>query len=532
MKKIFLAGALSLWAFTLSAGEIARGYVYEDANANGKRERNEKGVASVGVSNGSGIVYTDARGYYEFPVESGNTIFVIKPAGYAFPQDECLMPRFYYVHKPEGSPGYYKFKGVSPTGPLPRSLDFALKPSPEPDEFTALIFGDPQVRNRAMLGFFERKIVSELVDSPDIAFGVSLGDVSDEDLDLMGDIKAVTARIGAPWYYVNGNHDTNYDAPEDRLASETFIRYFGPTDYAFNYAGSHVLVIDNIYFPNPEKPDERRWVSRSGLREDQRRFIENDLAGVSPDKLVILMMHVPLCDDWNRENDVAAYLMGQLSRFEHVLVLASHWHVQLHNYYGAEEGWNGRKPLHEYVVGTTCGSWYSGFPDENGIPESMMRDGTPQGYAYLHVKGNTYSLDYKVAGMPADYRMSILHPKVVIRDLHTPSFITVNFFMGHRNDTVEYRIDGGPWQAMTHTVMNDPYYQNMCYRWDMTEAVHTTRWPGEAVPSQHIWRAPMPSKGYAAGRHSIEVRATDLTGRVFYGASDYRVADPPNNDCP
>ncbi len=532
MKKLFIAALFCLIGTTVFGGEIAKGYIYEDTNGNGKKDRNEVGIASIAVSNGSDIVLTDGKGYYEISVEDGNTVFVIKPSGYAFPTDENNLPRYYYIHKPTGSPEHYKFKGVTPTGKLPRSLDFALVRSPEPDHFTALIFGDPQVRNRTMLGFYERKIVSELVESKGVAFGVSMGDVSDEDLDLMGPIKQVTGKIGVPWYYVNGNHDTNYDADTDILSNETFIKYFGPPDYSFNYGKAHMLVIDNIYFPNPERPDERRWASMSGLRDDQRKFIRNDLALVDKNKLVVLMMHVPLNDPWNLANDVRSFLLEQLAKFDNVLVISAHNHTQSHAYYDKKDGWNNPKPLHEFIVGTTCGSWYSGFTDENGIPESMMPDGTPQGYAYLRVNETRYELDYKVAGKPASYQMGIMNPKVVIKDRHTPLFITVNFFMGYKDDKVEFRIDDGEWQPMKHTVMLDPEYQNMYYRWYQRETIPTTRCPGEAVPSTHIWRASVPAKGIPTGRHKIEVRAVTSSGQTFYGESSYLVADPPNNDFP
>lgn len=529
MKKMLITLALIMWGAAAFAQQTAKGYVYHDKNADGKKDRSENGIASVAVSNGSQIVLTDKNGYYEIPVSEGNIVFAIKPSGYSFPLDENNMPIYYYIHKPAGSPAHYKFQGVEPTGKLPRLINFALLPYEEPDDFRALIFGDPQMRGEEMLGFFERKIVSELVGIENVAFGVSMGDVSDEDLDLMGPIKEVTAKIGVPWYYVNGNHDTNYDADEDILANETFIRYYGPPDYSFNYAGAHMLVLDDIMYPDPRETSRKRV--GAGFREDQRQFIENDLALVDKDKLVIVMAHIPFISGWVNPDDVR-FLFEKLHKFDNVLIITAHTHMQQHLFHTASAGWNKSEPLHQFNVGTTCGSWYSGFFDEDGIPEATMVDGTPQGYAFLNVKGNQYTIDYKVAGKPDDYHMSISHPKVVIKDKHTPSYITVNFFMGYETDVVEFRLDGGAWQEMKHTVMPDPAYQNMYYRWEQSDVVHTNRWPSEPVNSKHIWRVRIPCRGIEAGVHKIEVRATNLFGRTVYGESSYTIAEPINTYYP
>src|SRR5690606_6474697 len=88
----------------LFAQSTVSGYVYHDANGNGQRDRREPGVAGVSVSNGVQVVATADKGHYELPVDQDNIIFVIKPSGYAVPTDEDSLPKFYYIHKPNGSP--------------------------------------------------------------------------------------------------------------------------------------------------------------------------------------------------------------------------------------------------------------------------------------------------------------------------------------------------------------------------------------------------------------------------------------------
>ena len=90
---------------------------------------------------------TDKNGWYKLPIGEDNIISVIKPRDYQIALDENNLPQFFYNHKPEGSPKT-KFEGVNPTGKLLKSVDFGLVNQKENDEFTALIFGDPQPYTR------------------------------------------------------------------------------------------------------------------------------------------------------------------------------------------------------------------------------------------------------------------------------------------------------------------------------------------------------------------------------------------------
>ena len=82
----------------------------------------DSGLPGVGVSNGRDIVETDAQGQYKLLASDDTTLFVLKPRGWRPERDANQISRFYYIHKPEGSPdGEFRFSGVKPTGPLPRS---------------------------------------------------------------------------------------------------------------------------------------------------------------------------------------------------------------------------------------------------------------------------------------------------------------------------------------------------------------------------------------------------------------------------
>lgn len=72
------------------------------------------------------------------------------------------------------------------------------------------------------------------------------------------------------------------------------------------------------------------------------------------------------------------FLFECLKGFPHVLLLSAHLHRQNQYFHTEEDGWKGRKPLHEFNAGAACGDFYSGYLDKDSIPCSMMSDGTPK----------------------------------------------------------------------------------------------------------------------------------------------------------
>ena len=518
MKKLctlLLAGGFAL---NLSAQQDATGTVYADANGNGRRDAGETGIADVSVTNGVEVVRTQSDGTYQLPVGDDHIIAVIKPAGYAVPVDEYNLPRFYRIHKPAGSP-QLRYAGVTPTGELPQAVDFGLLPAEEHDKFTALIFGDPQPYTLEDMDWFARGVVSEVEGIENIPFGLSLGDLVGDNLDLFNPYIEVVRSVGIPWYNLMGNHDMNYDATRDEQSDESYEARFGPANYAFNYGRVHFIVLDDILYPDP-RDSSGYW---GGFRADQLDFVENDLAFVPEDHLVVLAFHIPLEEEGDSYRDAdRERLFDLLERFPHTLSLSAHTHIQRQNYFGREHGLERDTPHHEYNVGTTSGDWYSGRLNEDGIPVSTMRDGTPKGYAFLHFDGNAYTAEYRVAGKPADYQMEIFNPRVVAHGRNTKAGIYVNFFMGREGDTVEYRVDDGDWTAMKHVREQDPAYEASVYAYDTADELLDGRRGSNPIPSTHLWRGDIPAK-LSPGEHRIEVRATDQFGKTHTGTSSYRL---------
>lgn len=506
---LFLLGVCLLNGEAHSQNQV-KGYVYHDENGNGTRDRRERGLPGVAVSNGINVVLTDADGQYVLPVGDDNTIFVIKPSGYQVRISEDNQPRYYYIHKPKGSPEA-KYKGTPPTGSLPASVDFPLTSRDEKDDFTALVFGDPQPYTLEELDYFARGIVKEVEGVENVQFGISLGDIVGDDLSLHKPYIQVIRKVGVPWYNLMGNHDMNYDAKADSLADETFESNFGPANYAFNYGKVHFIVLDDILYPDP-RDGEGYW---GGFRPDQLAFIENNLKHVGKDRLIVLAFHIPILNAGQgfRAED-RQKLFDLLKDFPNVLAMSAHTHIQRQNFYTEKDGWHGVKPFHEYNAGTPSGNWYTGEFTKAGVPAGTMADGTPRGYSFLHIKGNQYVIDYKVAEMPATHQIRIYAPRVVPTPGRGSYTVYANFYMGHEGNEVEYRIDNGEWKKMTYTLEPDPYYLGLQLRWDQTESLFAGRKPGTALQSTHLWKGGIPVN-LPEGQHTIEVRARDMFGRTF-----------------
>ncbi|MBK0369186.1 calcineurin-like phosphoesterase C-terminal domain-containing protein [Flavobacterium sp. SE-1-e] len=516
-KKYYIVSMLFLSTY-LSAQTVS-GYVYDDVNRNGKKESKEKPIANVAVTNGAEVVLTDKNGKYSLPISNDAIIAVIKPSGYAIPLNSDNLPQFFYNYKPEGSPKF-KFSGVAPTGKLPKLLNFGLYQTNEPDEFTALVFGDPQPYTLEEVDYFYRGVVAEVEGIKNVPFGLSLGDLVGNDLSLFNPYIQAVKKTGIPWYNLLGNHDLNFDATEDKLADETYEAHFGPANYAFNFGKVHFIVLDDVLYPDP-RDQKGYW---GGFREDQLQFIENDLKFVPKDHLIVLAFHIPLSEpdeDAFRDED-RNKLFKILQDFPNTLSLSAHTHIQRQDFFGKKEGWLQEKPHHHYNVGTTSGDWYSGKLDEKGIPISVMRDGTQKGYAFIHFNGNQYNVSYKVAGKPKEHQMELFAPKVVAKVKRTKAGVFANFFMGKEGDQVQYRIDGGVWKDMEFVKEQDPSYVALVYEWDTTEQLMPGRRSSDPIISTHVWRGNLPAN-LDLGVHTIEIQATDMFGNQHKATKTYKI---------
>ena len=499
----------------------ASGRVYLDSNANKHFDEGEQPLANVRVSNGSSIVQTDAEGRYELPIDDDDAIFVIKPAGYRTVIGSDQLPKFYYIHKPTGSPAS-QFPGVSPTGDLPDSIDFAMYPQDEPEQFKAILFGDPQPRNQTEVDYITHDVIEELIGT-DATFGVTLGDITFDDLSLFEPQAKAIAVLGIPWYNVLGNHDMNYDAKLDDHSDESFERVFGPAYYSFDYGKVHFIVLDDVEWMIDEKGEGRY---QGGLGREQMEFVRNDLRLIPDDQLVVLLMHIPLNDVRDRHE-----LFRLIEQRPFCMSVSAHLHNHQHRFITKSDGWRGPEPHHHVVNVTVSGSWWSGLKDERGIPHATMADGAPNGYSIVEFDGHTYRFNFKAAGRPTDYQMQIYAPEEIAADSKDIE-VFANVFNGSEKTTTRFRVGAdSEWLTMEKTQSEDPTFKQL-FELETTirQAMEKSKqnppkdWIALSKParSTHLWKATLPS-GLKPGVHVINVEATDRNGRTVMGRRLVRV---------
>ncbi|QGY02659.1 Cna protein B-type domain containing protein [Methylobacterium mesophilicum SR1.6/6] len=519
----------------------ARGVAQEAGQATGIVFAAEAGstartpLPGVLISNGREVARTDDQGRYRLPLQGDGAIFVIKPPGYALPRDAENVPRHSYIHQPGGTPAELglRYGGVAPTGKLPASLDFTLTRIDEPADYDVLLFTDPQPESRSELDHVRDTAVARAMAIP-AAFGLTTGDVLFDDLSLYGRSNRIVGQIGLPWYSLPGNHDLNMQAPDARYSRETWKRVFGSPTYAFRQGRAWFVLLDNVEWLGPPVPLGANTY-RGRIGERGLAFLGNLLAEIPRDDLIVLAMHIPLFTDTTPDDphgtttDRTALL--DLLAGRKVLSLAGHTHTTEHHY--PVEG------HHHHVLTAVSGSWWSGPDTRTGIPSADSRDGTPNGFHVLSIRGADYTTRYVPAQGQADGTMRILfesearagavevirHTRPmqglrppIAQDALADTTLVVNVFDGGPRTQLSARIGDRAPQPLARTRRLDPFVTELFQRYPETKK----SWV-QAIPSTHIWTARLPDD-LAPGVHRVTVEGTDEYGRPIRGCAVLEVA--------
>ena len=281
--------------------QTAQGVVYADTNNNGMRESYEIGIANVALSNGCDVAISNSDGRYEISVAPTEIIFLSKPANYLVPVDETNVPQFFYKHYPNGTPAQiagtsveWMWPVIEATGPLPTSVDFPLIPMESEIEFLAHGFADTQAQYETGQDMIREDLVNPLINNPfGVEFGLTVGDVVFDNLELYDRHKAMMGLMGIPQWYLPGNHDMNFESPNAQFANETYKKHFGPPYYSFDYGNVHFVALNNVEYAGAGN-EFSSSVYRGYISAVQLQWLRNDLAQVPMDKLIVIASHIPL----------------------------------------------------------------------------------------------------------------------------------------------------------------------------------------------------------------------------------------------
>jgi hypothetical protein len=473
-------------------------------------------------------------------VVPGESLFAIKPSGWAVPVDPATgLPRFAYVYAPAGSPGNppYRFHGLPPSGPLPDSIDFPLRRQTESEKFDAVLFTDPQPESLAEVGFIRDDVVAQVVGT-EAAFGITTGDLMFDDLSFYDRYNRIVATIGLPWFSVPGNHDINFEAPDDRHSRETFKRVFGARDYAFQYGGATFLMLDNVEYQgtDPSRPNAAGKY-RGFFNARQLAYVRGVLALVPAEALVVACFHIPLRTVVGSDASFSVANVGDflaaISTHANSISFAGHTHTNEHFYLDESDGFTAGRH-HHHVLAAVSGSWWSGPFDERGIPVALQADGCPNGFHILTVENGRASTRFVPAHDPhlgqirlvldsqvhrngievmREYRPGALLAGPIAAEALGSTRLVANFFDAGPTSTLEVSFGAGaPWQRMLRADRADPFVEEVF----ALNAETKKPWV-QPVLSSHLWQLPLPD-ALGRGTHRIAVRGTDEFGRTHMAA--------------
>jgi hypothetical protein len=527
--------------------DTAVGSVFLDLNRNGRQDILEPGIRGVSVSNGLDVVQTDWRGQYSISLPPESILFISKPAEYEVPVDGNNLPQFYYIHYPDGTPPVAEWQNpvIEPTGPLPDAINFPLLPGRlGVSEFKVMGFADTQAGTQEEEDGVREDIVAPIINNPyGAAFGFVAGDVVNDNLALFPRHNEIMGKIGIPIWNVPGNHDTNNEAPLDRYATQTYSRYYGPTDFSFNHGDTHWIGADNI-----DDGDDDRPSKGCVLNEKQLQWLRNDLKFVPRNKLIVLVTHCPLITyalDENGERDKLggnintinlAEIVEILKPYPRVYAIAGHdtsnsWKVQLNH----THNWHGEWFMSHTLAEVRGNGWSTGPRTERDTRTVNMQDGNPNGYYVMTFKGTrvkpkfipgkgdpNLSMRIVLDPLPLGTRDASGKVLAINRGPLAPNTkLIVNLFDGGDQDVVELSFDGGRYVRLQNVLRTDPFQERQYLQYRGTDSA-----VGRPEPSSHIWEYPLRAD-LAPGVHTVQVRSRDNFGQEAQDSFSFEVLPAP-----
>jgi hypothetical protein len=469
-----------------SEGSYVSGTVYIDVNANGIQDKSEKGIKNIPVSNGTEIVLTDQKGYYRLQCAVGCSVFPILPAGYTFPKRGGNVPNanFYYAASLESG-------GV---------INFGLHTIPINSRFSLAAVGDIQVGNEDEVGYAAKSVATEL-SAPNVSdINLLLGDLVNDNPPLMPIVKTLLNTFNSPTWTVYGNHDR--EERDSTTSDAAYNKVFGASVYAFNKGEVHFIILNNV-------SPKGRLGYEGRLSENQLRFVENDLRLVPKERLIVIAQHIPLAFTSNKEK-----LLALLSDRSQVLVLTGHTHTVARYFHRYKLG-----VIPELGVGASCGTWWTGEKNEQGVPNALMQCGSLPNYFIIDFNRNQYAFHYKAIGTDASYQTGVWTKPAKLSSVDAKDSlvsqyieITANVFGGSDSTIVSLQIDSLPTMVMQKKAIISPNVANLIelYGQKVYPTPNNTRIPLRKKASPHIWQANVPA--LKPGIHIFKIKAEDKYG--------------------
>ena len=346
------------------------------------RDSSGNGISGVAVSDGFMVAVTDENGYYSLLCSQDVWyIYLSLPSEYEVPINEHGQPCFYQKFSQDRS-----------------TYDFVLEPleNGKENKFALFVLTDLHVSTSYRRARFSeeavpsiRRHLSNEVPANMPCYGITLGDLISNSSTKDTSEERVHVRellskdvIGFPTFQVMGNHDNTYcDAQNpiyadgssstfDLKAQRAHEDMYGPINYSFNRGDVHIIGMRNIIYT----ANNGNSSYKVGFTAEQWKWLQQDLALVPKDKMVVLCCHIKLNGE---TTDYIPEVTALLGEYKEAHVFTGHSHIQ--RKYPTS---GSTKKVFEHNLAAIAGaSWYC----------KMCEDGCPIGYNVYIGEGATFS---------------------------------------------------------------------------------------------------------------------------------------------
>lgn len=361
-------------------------------------------IVNAVISDGFSTTITDNKGEYRLKAFPG--------ASHVF----ISVPEFYEIPMKDGMPQIFELIDSSKDSVR---INFSLTPLKNgiEKEFTLFAVADPQVLNSNDLRRLNNETIPDIQkerESHNNVYGVTLGDLAFDKLEVFGDIKKSFISSNIPFFHTIGNHDFSSNIYNPIEASRDYVSHFGPLDYSFNRGNVHIIIMNNVYNYGVSTD----W----GFSEEQINWLRSNLKHVSKDKMIVVCVHIPVLPSNSMERK--SQFLEALSAYNEVHILSGHWHAN-RNYIRSDLN------IYEHITGAASGLWWSGITNKCGAPN---------GYGVYEISGNKMkNWYYKSVNFDRDYQISMLSPNTFG---DTEGYVIANVWNADENWDIELFEDG------------------------------------------------------------------------------------------
>lgn len=384
--------------------------------------------------------------------------------------------------------------------------------------FTLRVIGDVQVSNVQEVEYASRSLFPELMQPApkgQHVVNLFLGDQTNTDLSLAPVVQQMIGCLPDPSYTVLGNHDRDLSDPAIAQDS-TYRANFGAPYYSFDQGNVHFMVLNNVYATG-------RKSYRGHIPADQLEWLRQDLAHTSNKRQMVVAMHIPA---YFTDNADTLYQVFEQRGCRDLLILSGHLHQVGRKVETRPSGLT----VHELCAGASCGFWWVGERDSEGIPAATQQCGTPRGYFLFDFDKHGYRFRFKGINRDDAQQMSVYVPGIDSLDQYVDTLsvrpvgtVYATVYGACDSTEVYCRLDNGTWIRGRHVNVMDANVARI--RQMNQDKVYPTRHnrmnPIRRNTSHQVWQFDFDPE-QLKGVHRLDVSASDRWGfsangtKVFY----------------